>query len=78
MTQTERATAQYELIESYKTLEEQFYRCYGIRLLFAGASVEVEDLSMDRREVEELVQKCNRLELSPLHFQDVLEDFMNR
>ncbi len=78
MTQTEKAEARYELIESIKTLEEQEYRCYGIRLIFAGAAVDVEDLSLHRDEVETLVERCNRLQLSPLHFQDVLEDFMAR
>ena len=78
MKQTEKAEARYELIESIKTLEEQEYRCYGIRLIFAGAAVDVEDLSLRRDEVEILVGRCNRLQLSPLHFQDVLEDFMAR
>ncbi len=78
MTQTEQNSAHYELIESEKTLDGRPYRCYGIRLCFAGTTVDVEDLSLNRQEVEELAERCNRLSLSPLHFQDVLEDFMER
>lgn len=78
MTQTEQSTAYYKLIETQKNMDGRPYRCYGIRLCFAGATVDVEDLSLNRQEVEELTEKCNRLSLSPLHFQDVLEDFMER
>lgn len=35
------------------------------------------DLSNDETKVADLVQKCNRLKLSPIHFQDVVEDFLN-
>ncbi len=68
--------AQYRLIISRKELEGRTYTCYGVALHFAGATVEVEDLSLDRSAVEQLVERCNRLELSPLHFQEVLSDFM--
>ncbi len=70
--------AVYELLVSEKTLEGISYICYGISLHFAGAVVNVEDLSLNRDEVELLVERCNRLELSPLHFQAVIEDFMER
>lgn len=34
------------------------------------------DLSPDESEVTELVKMCNRLKLSPIHLQDVIEDFL--
>ena len=34
------------------------------------------DLSRSESEVADLVEKCNRLKLSPAHFQDVVEDFL--
>lgn len=35
------------------------------------------DLSSDETKVADLVKKCNRLKLSPIHLQDVVEDFLN-
>ena len=35
------------------------------------------DLSRNETEVADLVKKCNRLKLSPIHFQDVVEDFLS-
>ncbi len=70
--------AKYSLIESTKECEGTRYRCYGVQLSYAGTEVSVEDLSLDRREVEKLVDLCNEQELSPLHFRDVLEDFLAR
>lgn len=35
------------------------------------------DLSPDKIKVADLVRKCNRLKISPIHFQDVVEDFLN-
>lgn len=70
------SAANYQLIESEKELEGQVYRCYGIQLSYAGAEVTMEDLSLDREKVERLVKLCNELALSPLHFRDVLEDFL--
>ena len=34
------------------------------------------DLSSNETEVAELVKMCNRLKLSPMHLQDVVEDFL--
>ena len=34
------------------------------------------DLSSNETEVTELVKTCNRLKLSPMHLQDVVEDFL--
>lgn len=34
------------------------------------------DLSPNETEVAELVKMCNRLKLSPIHLQDVIEDFL--
>ncbi len=35
------------------------------------------DLSCNESEVAELVKRCNELKLSPVHFQDVIEDFLS-
>lgn len=36
------------------------------------------DLSGDKDRVTELVDKCNSLQLSLLHFDDVIDDFLSR
>lgn len=76
MLQTQKA--EYVMIQTERELDGQKYRCYGIKMIYAGAEVTVEDLSLQYREVEELVRLCNEKELSPLHFQDILEDFLVR
>jgi len=71
-------SVRYELISAEHELEGSRYRSWGIRLCYAGVQVEVQDLSLDREAVEELVARCNRGQLSPVHFQDVLQDFLAR
>lgn len=34
------------------------------------------DISSNETDVADIVQMCNRLNLSPIHFQDVIEDFL--
>lgn len=36
----------------------------------------VRDVSPDRHKIEQLVDLCNRLELLPIHLNDVIEDFL--
>jgi len=72
----ERSSAEYELLTTEKTMDGTTYFCYGIRLSYAGTEVCVEDISLDKTAVMELVEKCNRLQLSPIHFREVLEDFL--
>ena len=37
----------------------------------------VSDITEDRPTIAALVSRCNRLELSPMHLLDVIEDFFN-
>ena len=76
MLQTQKA--EYTLLESQKEMDGKSYYCFGVNLSYAGTEVCVEDLSLHRSEVEKLVKLCNEQELSPLHFRDVLEDFLAR
>lgn len=70
------STAVYELLTTVKTMDGKEYHTYGIRLSYAGTEVSVEDLSLDKNAVLQLAERCNRLQLSPIHFKDVLEDFL--
>ena len=56
---------------------------YGIAI-FADADTDgtvtvisaVHDITSDRSRLENLVQRCNDLDLSPIHLEDVVEDFL--
>ena len=38
----------------------------------------IRDISSDRKAIEELVEKCNRLQLSLIHLGDVVDDFLTK
>ena len=40
-------------------------------------TVSIDDVSTDRVEMVNFIDKCNRLELSPTHLFEVVEDFLN-
>lgn len=54
-------------IVAYSDIDED-----GIATIVAS----IRDISSDRKTVEELVQKCNLLNLSLCHLRDVVEDFL--
>ena len=37
---------------------------------------EIKDISTDKAKVESLINRCNQNNLSPLHLDDVIEDFL--
>lgn len=62
----------YRMIESQITDEQgNTHQTYGIE-----AYATVKDLSVNRFAVATLIEKCNRLALSPIHLMDVAEDFV--
>ena len=68
----------YILIRDTYTDGTQYRTGYGIAVL-DRESVTIStahDLSPNENEVAELVRVCNGLKLSPIHFQDVIEDFL--
>lgn len=38
--------------------------------------IQIPDISTDREKIEHLVQLCNVLQLSPIHLQDVVDDYI--
>lgn len=54
-------------IVAYSDIDED-----GVATIVAS----IRDISFDRKTVEELVQKCNLLNLSLCHLRDVVEDFL--
>ena len=63
----------YGITEEKYTLGDDSRVSYGIAVYDSGISTVI---SSDREAVEELVRLCNRLELSPIHLNDVAEDFL--
>ena len=58
---------------------------YGIAAYIDAATsntknviVYVRDVTPNKTEIENLVQKCNAFGLSPIHLVDVIEDFLNK
>ena len=55
------------------------YRSYGIELREGERVIErIRDIDISREGVEALCKLCNKLELSPIHFRDVIEDYISR
>ena len=76
-------TVIYGLIEEKYSLGAEVRRAYGIAS-YANATdsgtaemlASVHDVTSERPRIEELISTCNRLELSPIHLSDVIDDFL--
>ena len=68
----------YTVIESDCEVEGYKYKGYGIcvKNTQTGESRRFCDISTRRSEVEALSERCNRLELDPIHIDDVIDDFL--
>ncbi len=69
----------------YKVISEEFhdselgdYIGYGIAAECDGERLlTVSDMSCDRGLVADLAERCNELELDPMHLYDVIEDVLS-
>ena len=67
----------YVLTEDRHTVDGKCYIFYGIAAFDEErALVAVRDVSKEKERIEQLIEACNRLALSPLHLHDVVEDFL--
>ncbi len=74
----------YGLVEERYVLNGLARTSYGIAA-FADADVDgtatviaaIHDITSDKLGLAALICKCNDLELSPIHLQDVVEDFLS-
>lgn len=65
----------YQLYEAIYTNEDNIsYVGYGIRE--TKSYITIKDITGDRQEIEKLIEKMNRLDLSVIHMRDVIEDFI--
>ncbi|MBR2908223.1 MAG: hypothetical protein IKJ04_08180 [Clostridia bacterium] len=73
----------YGITEEIYSLNGKSRRAYGIAA-YADAEQDgtatiiaaVRDVTADKQRLAALVQKCNLLEVSPIHLDDVIEDFL--
>ena len=73
----------YGVTEEIYSLNGSSRRSYGIAA-YADAEQDgtatiltsVRDITADKEGLEGLVQKCNLLKLSPIHLDDVVQDFL--
>lgn len=73
-------TTVYKLTENKITDEHgTTHKTFGINVCESETGTvlrSIEDIFTDRRTAEDLVSLCNRLELSPCHIDDVIEDIL--
>ena len=75
----------YGLIKETYMIEDNEMKSYGIAV-FENIKAEnvvlildsVRNISTDRAKVENLIKKCNELNLSVIHLQDVIDDMLNQ
>ena len=64
----------YTICETVIETEDHDHRkLYGIMC----ENRRIDGVTPDRRKMERLVELCSRLELSPIHMDNVVEDFLN-
>ena len=71
----------YGITEEVYELNGEKRRSYGFVLYSnndgtATILLSARDVTTDKESLLELAEMCNRLELSPIHFFDVVEDFL--
>ena len=67
----------YIINETALTVNEKTEISYGISCFEDGHEIErIKDLSTNHNKVKQLVDTCNKLQLDPVHLNDVAEDFI--
>lgn len=69
---------EYRLIETSKLLANSLIsKSYGIAVYRKGHKLQdVQDITTDKKQLEQLVDLCNREQLAYCHLYDVVEDFL--
>jgi transcriptional regulator with XRE-family HTH domain len=66
----------YYLIESEICIEGTTATTYGIGVISNYVQLSaIPDISLNRKKIEHLVRLCNKLRLSPVHLQNIAEDY---
>ncbi len=70
---------EYKITEDTYLLEDSKHIGYGISVSEKKTGrkiLHIEDITVSKAKLSELVTLCNSLELSPIHIYDVIEDFL--
>ena len=71
---------EYEYVAVEECIDDEEtggYISFGISAYYRGEQVaHVSDVSTDNEAVCRLVERCNEAALSPMHLEDVVEDFL--
>ena len=65
----------YALIQGSYLIDGETHIGYGIGYT-QNSVLSFEDLTLNRTDAAKLVTLCNELDLSPIHLNDVVEDFL--
>lgn len=63
----------YKVKEGKTTIDNKEYTTYGI---WYNEEFHIDDISVDRANIENLLRLCNTHELDPIHLYDVVTDFI--
>lgn len=68
----------YGIVEETYNYKEEVRVSYGIAA-FADATTIIascQDITSDKQKLQDLINLCNELDLSPIHLNDVVQDFL--
>lgn len=66
----------YFLTTGKYSVDGQEYIGYGIGCHQENTNIIIEDITLERNVMNELIDRCNALHLSMIHLYDVIEDFL--
>ena len=74
---------EYRVLQTQYTIQGRTYTVYGISVYeqaFDNSPIalvrKVPNISLSMSRVADLVERCNRLQPSPIHLDDIIEDFL--
>jgi len=72
----------YSIVESTVSFNDLPLITYGIAVHDTSSSEDIiaciSDITFDKKSLEQIVDLCNREKLSPIHLNDVVEDYLCR
>ena len=63
----------YRITHEKRCLDGKIYNAYGIAV---QEIARIDDIAVSAETLRHLVELCSRLELSPLHLSEVIDDFI--
>lgn len=65
----------YKLISSAK-INENGQKCVTYGIAAVNENLTVNDVFANKKQAKELVRKCNKYDLSPIHLDEIIQDFL--